>query len=164
MKTIILFMSAHGCTIKIAHQIAGELDGEVHLQNLKDHRPVDLNEYDRVVIGGSIHAGRIQRRVTQFCEQNLDELLRKEIGLFICCMYEGEKATEQLRDAFPETLRAHAKAAAIAGGELILDKMNLFERFVVKQVANVTADVRKIDKQALRTFTQALNKRLQTNE
>lgn len=51
----------------------------------------------------------IQKSIRSFCEQNLEALLQKETGLFICCMLK-EKQEEQLESAFPEALRAHNKA------------------------------------------------------
>lgn len=72
MKTLILFMSTHGCALKIAHQIAGQLSGEVQLHNLNISSNVNLSLYNRVIIGGSIHVGKIQSRVKVFCQDHLN--------------------------------------------------------------------------------------------
>lgn len=157
MKTLILFMSTHGCTIKIAHQISGQLSGEVQLHNLNISPNVNLSGYDRVIIGGSIHAGKIQRRISNFCEKHLEELLQKEVGLYICCMLEGDVAKEELKQAFPEELHQHAKTEAIMGGEFIFEKMNLFERFLVKNIAKTNQSVRKIDMNAVRNFSRIMD-------
>lgn len=158
MKTLIVFMSTHGCTIKIAHQIAGQLTGEVNLHNLSISPFINLNKYDRVIIGGSIHAGKIQRRITQFCEKNLNELLQKEVGLYICCMYEGDVAAQQMKQAFPAELHKHAKTEAIMGGEFLFEKMNMFERFLVKKITNTKHSVHKIDLKMVQDFTRTMEK------
>ncbi|MFV0377436.1 MAG: flavodoxin domain-containing protein [Mangrovibacterium sp.] len=156
MKTLILFMSTHGCALKIAHQIAGQLSGEVQLHNLNISSNVNLSLYNRVIIGGSIHVGKIQSRVKVFCQDHLNELLQKEIGLYICCMEEGEVARKELKQAFPEELHTHAKAEAIMGGEFIFEKMNVFERFLVKKIAKVNQTVHKIDWNVVNDFSRSM--------
>lgn len=158
MKTLILFMSSHGCALKIAHQIAGLLNGEVQLHNLNVSTSVNLALFDRIIIGGSIHAGKIQSRVSQFCQKHLDELMQKEIGLYICCMEEGNVARKELKEAFPVKLHEHAKAEAIMGGEFIFEKMNVFERFLVKKIAKVNQTVHRIDWNEVRNFSQMMER------
>ena len=48
--------------------------------------------YGAVVVGGSVHAGKIQKSVRAFCDRNLETLKGKRRGLFLCRMEEGEKA------------------------------------------------------------------------
>lgn len=40
-----------------------QLTGNVELYNLKENRVSILAEYNRVIIGGSIHMGKIQKEV-----------------------------------------------------------------------------------------------------
>ena len=42
----------------------------------------------------------------------------------MCCMEEGEKATNQFNEAFPDELIQHASATGIFGGEFNFEKMN----------------------------------------
>ncbi|WP_394697619.1 flavodoxin domain-containing protein [uncultured Sunxiuqinia sp.] len=100
--------------------------GYVTLKNLKEDRNPCFEDYDLVIIGGSIHAGQIQRRVREFRENNTEKLGLKEIGLFICCMMQGEQAQEQLNNAFPEKLHQYAKSKAILGSEYNFDKIRFF--------------------------------------
>lgn len=158
MKTLILFMSTHGCALKIAHQIASQLSGEVQLHNLNISPNVNLSHYDRVIIGGSIHAGKIQSRIKYFCQNHFGELLQKEIGLYICCMEEGDVARKELKQAFSDELHAHAKAEAIMGGEFIFEKMNVFERFLVKKIAKVNQTVHRIDWNVVNHFSRSMER------
>lgn len=50
-------------------------------------------------------------------------------------MEEGEVAQKQLQNAFPDELLNIAKATACFGGEFNFEKMNFFERLIVKKVA-----------------------------
>ena len=158
MKTMIIFMSTHGCTEQVVHELAGKLSGEVVLHHLKEDKHPDFSQSDRVIIGGSIHAGQIQRRVRDFCLNNLDQLTQKEIGLFICCMHEGKEATRQLSHAFPEKLHQYAKAEAILGGEFNFEKMGFLEKIVVKKVAKADRSVNNVDHGAIERFAKQMEK------
>ncbi|MFW5773203.1 MAG: flavodoxin domain-containing protein [Tangfeifania sp.] len=158
MKTLIAYSTTHGCTQKIAEQMSNYLDGEVKLANLKKQPSPDLSDFNRVIIGGSIHAGQIQKRVKDFCNENLDELLSKELGLFITCMETGETAQKQLKDAYPEELFYNAKITASFGGEFDFKRMNFFEKLIVKKVAHVKESTSHVDTESVKTFTKRMDR------
>ena len=162
MKTIITYSTTHGCTENVAGQIRDFLGDEVTLFNLKSKSPQpSLDDFERVIVGGSIHAGQIQKKVRDFCAQNSTILAEKELGLFICCMEEGEKAEEELKNVFPEELLAHAKATACLGGEFNFEKMNFLEKLIVKKVAKVDSTISKLNTKAVQRFSEEMNKRYQ---
>jgi menaquinone-dependent protoporphyrinogen oxidase len=157
MKTLIVYASAHGTTEKVAHSIARSMDnGHVEIINLKKENPFDLSVYDRIIVGGSIHAGQIQGRVKQFCEKNMLQLLEKQLGLFLCCMNEPEYQA-QFERAFPELLRKHASSSKIMGGEFLFDKMNFFQRLIVRKISGINESVSKIDEKSLQQFAEEMN-------
>ena len=161
MKTLISYASNHGCTEQAAKELKQIIGEGTILVNLKKEKKPDISDYGRVIIGGSIHAGQIQKRVTDFCAQNLGQLKEKEIGLFICCMHEGEVAQEQLKKAFPEGLHQVAKAEAVFGGAFDLERMKFLEKLVVKKVAKVTESVSNINHEEISHF--ANNMKMGTN-
>ena len=157
MKTLIVFASSHGTTEKVAHSIARSMNnGHVEFINLKKEKPYDLSVYDRIIVGGSIHAGQIQGRVKQFCEKNMLQLLEKQLGLFLCCMNEPEYQT-QFERAFPELLRNHATSSKIMGGEFLFDKMNFFQRLIVRKISGINESVSRIDEKSLQEFAEEMN-------
>lgn len=158
MKTLITYCTTHGCTEKAALELKNALEENVDLINLKKNSSPDLSIYDRVIIGGSIHAGQIQKKVKDFCSKNLNDLKSKELGLFICCMEEGEKAEAQFAEAFPKALRQNAKATACFGGEFDFEKMNYFQKLIVKKVAKISASTSKVDHDAIKKFSVKMDK------
>jgi menaquinone-dependent protoporphyrinogen oxidase len=146
MAAIIVYKSQHGCTEMCANELAKNLKDDATLVNLKKMPDADITEYETVLIGGSIHVGRIQKAV-----------LTKRIGLFICCMEEGEKAREEFDSAFPEQLREHAKATGIFGGAFNFDRMNFIEKTIVKKVAHIDKSVSKVNEDAIGEFIGKMN-------
>lgn len=157
MKTLIVYATKHGCTEKCATQLSGQLTGEVALCNLKTGPIPDLVQYDQVIIGGSIHIGKIQKDVSDFCARNLAELKIKKVGLFICCMYDGEVAETELNSSFPQELLTTAVAKEYFGGEFIFKKMNFLDRLIVKKVAKIDQDESKIITANINKFVQSMN-------
>jgi len=156
MNTAIVYMTQHGCTEKAATELSRILPGKTELFNLYKVSAPDLNPYDTIVIGGSIHYGRIQAGLQKFCNEHRGELMYKNLGLFICCMETGKNAEAEFENAFEEPLRRHAIAKGIFGGEFNFKKMTSFERVVIRHIANVKDNTSRIDLDAIRSFAGQL--------
>lgn len=158
MKTAIVYMSKHGTTEKVVKIISEHLTHQSYdVFNLRNNKTPDISEYDFVIIGGSIHAGMVQKRVKQFCISNANVLLDKKVGLFLCCMEVGEKATEQFNNAYPFELRQHAFYSGLMGGECLTDKMNFFERNLVRMAVGGPEKYPKLNDKAINTLLQELD-------
>jgi menaquinone-dependent protoporphyrinogen oxidase len=157
MSTLIVYITTHGCTEKAAQMLKEQLKDDVTIVNLKKSSRPDLSSFDTIIIGGSIHAGRIQGRVKRFCQAHLDTLKQKRLGLFLCCMEEGDTAQKQFDEAFPAELRTHAAVTGLFGGEFDFDKMSFFYRAIIKKMAGTTENVSKIKKDNIHQFAAKLN-------
>jgi len=154
MKNLIVFKSKHGTTRKIAMELQDRLGTyKTDLADLSKVKDVNLSQYDTVLIGGSIHMAKIQKKLTAFCDKHLDELLQKKIGLFMCFM-DMEHGKEEFEAAFPKALREHSDANGLFGGEFLFEEMNFMERMIIRKVSGVTESVSKIDHQAVKSFIE----------
>lgn len=158
MSTLIVFASKHGCTEKCANLLSKELKDKVDIVNLKTSKDVSISQYDKVIIGGSIYIGKIQKEVTAFCSKNLENLKGKKIGLFICAgMKEEDEINKKISEVFPSELLEVAVVKKHLGGEYYFDKMNFFERFIVKKIAKVSSSQSDILKDNISSFAKAMN-------
>jgi len=158
MKTAIIYASKHGCTDKCAHTLANELNNNAVLINLDVSTDVNFDEFNTVIIGGSIHAGSMNKKIKKFTEKSIDLLNQKRTGLFICCMEEeDEKVLEQFQNAYPESLRNKAIAHGFFGGEFNFDKMNFFEKAIIKKIAKTDQNVSKINYNNIKEFAQKIS-------
>ena len=157
MNTAIIYMSKHGTTEKIAELLKSKLEpDQTQIYNLKTIRSIDIEFYDTIIIGGSIHVGLMQKKIRQFIENNLDALLTKRIALFMICMQKDEKREEQFNNAFPAELREVSVANGLMGGEFCFDRMNFLERAIVKKIAGKSSNVNEIDNYAIENFINKL--------
>lgn len=157
MSTLIAYATKYGCTEKCASMLAKKLTGKVDLLNLKEGKSLDLSHYDKVIIGGSVYIGKIQKEAAEFCTKNLDELKNKKIGLFICGMQEKDAIDTELNASFPEELLSIASAKGYFGGEFIFKKLNFFERLVVKKISKIDKDISNILTENIDNFAKLMN-------
>ena len=157
MKTAIVFSSNHGTTEKASQLLKKQLKGDVDVINLKESSNLSLKDYDSVILGSSIYAGSVKSKLKQFIKQNQRDLMTKKIGLFLCCMYEGDKAAKQFETAYPKELRELSVSNGLFGGEFILTNLNFFERKIIKMIDGVTTDVSKLDVQEIQKFANRFN-------
>jgi menaquinone-dependent protoporphyrinogen oxidase len=154
VNILILYATKHGSSEKAAHILKEKLNGQVTLFNLSKEKNIPvLYEFDNLILGGSIHAGQVQSELKKFCTQYKAQILEKPFGLFLCCM-DADKATLQFEQAYPEVLRNASLANGLFGGEFLLDRMNVMERFLVKKIAKVTQSVSQINDEAIHQFAQ----------
>lgn len=142
MRTLVAYASRYGTTEDCARELAKRLPGEVVLRDLRRNGREPIEGFDAVVVGGPIYAGRILAAVERFCDRNRKPLLRAAVGLFICCLYTGERAQAELESAFPAWLTAHARVRKVIGGAIEVQRLSLLDRFLVRAV--VDHDVRTV--------------------
>ena len=154
MKTVIAYATKSGTTEICAAMLQSEIYG-ADLVNLDEDSP-DLELYDTVLIGGPIRYGSIHHAVRSFCKENIDILLTKNVGLFICCG-SNEASGQYFKNSFPPNLLSHAFEKQSFGGEFRLEQLPLFEKWVIKMIAQGKKHEGKpaIDSLAIHTFAEA---------
>lgn len=158
MKILILYASKYGCTEDCSNYLKDKLNQEVKTINLKDAGSVDLQQYDWVIIGGSIYIGKIQKEVKVFCEQNLQSLLTKNIILFMCCTTPDQESGFFIKN-FPASLRKHAEKTVNMGGELRQHKMGFFDKKITAMVSKLEPKKNEILYKNIDGLADFLNKK-----
>ena len=154
-KTLIAYSTTLGCTEQCASRLKEDLGEGVEMVRISRRRRFNLQNYDTIIVGGSIHEGMIQRSVHKFCESNLEVLLKKAIGLFVCCMDPDANEQELIQRAFPDELIKHALASGFFGGELNIKKMNLLQKIMTRKAARLQKEP-DIDFQKILQFARRL--------
>lgn len=157
-NSLIIFASDHGTVEKCVKELFIQMDGKVDLCNLNSREiNPDLSAYDTIIIGGSIRSGKIQNVISKFCEANISTLIQKNIGLFINCIYSGEKALKQLDDAYPASLNEIAIVRDYFGGEIDELNLNYLERMITKQMIEQDNLIVKLSKEKITLFAQKMS-------
>jgi menaquinone-dependent protoporphyrinogen oxidase len=160
MNILIAYATKYGCTEKCANMLSGflkENDPSIAVVDLGSRQKIDLNDYDTVIIGGPITAGKINSKIRKFCESSLSELLKKKIGLFICGA-SAEQAQKELSDNFPQELLNRASAKGYFGYEFNLEKMNFAMKAIIKKISKVDKSVSNILVDNIKEFALNIKK------
>ncbi len=153
MKTLIVFDSKHGTVKDCATKVGDKLNGEVSLVQVQNKKQwPSLDEYDQVIIGGSIHAGKLQKSITEFCQVNLDKLLQKKVGIFLCTLTPVAEAFHYIEELFPPKLVEHAAAKSCFGGAMYYERMNFVERFIMKKITKSSVNLYQVSDDTIEDF------------
>ena len=159
MKTAIIYASKHGTTEKVAGSIAQKLSetNEVELFSLKKNPNPDITGFEMIICGSSIYAGQASGKIKSFCKANETVLLQKKTGLFVCGMHPNKAQQEkELNEAYPAVLLKKAVATGFLGGEFLFEKLNFFERLMIKKIAKTNSSVHRINWDAMDGFVEKL--------
>ncbi len=153
MKSVIIYSSKNGTT-KRCSQILAQKIGDAELLDIKKARGLSLSCYDTVMIGSSIRMGQINKKIRKFCDENAQELLNKNLGLFICSSIE-ENINRDFNANFDKSLLKNCRYRAWFGGEINLKKTRGIDKFIIKMV------VKMFEKNENKNFPQINEKNIE---
>ncbi len=131
MKLLIAYATKTGTARDCAEMLGSHFEGhEVVLADLEGEMP-PLSDFDAVVIGSHVRAGRIHKRAKQFaaeCEGNLGE---KPLGLYLCCCF-GDAAEDYFKKNYSQSLLERSVANLFFGGEIRMERQKGIDKLIMK--------------------------------
>lgn len=155
MPTLIIYASKHGSAEKAANKLYQNLKDEKEIVNIKENNRPFIDNFDTIIIGGSIYGGKIQKEIQKFIEDNLETLLDKKIGFYLCCGIQKD-FEKQLENSIPKKLLDNTSVAGYFGYEYNTDKMNFFEKTMVKFAAKDKAGKSNINEKNIEEFARKI--------
>ncbi|MGL4345996.1 MAG: flavodoxin domain-containing protein [Cellulosilyticaceae bacterium] len=134
MKTLIVYSSVYGFTESCAKRLAANIAQGADLICLGPLNMPNITAYDQIIIGTPIYLGQINMWIKIFCENKLEQLMRKQVGVFVCCGLLDE-VDEVIGTSFPKQLIIAAKSIEVLGGEVDYDKLRIYHKAVVRVMA-----------------------------
>ena len=142
---LVIYGTGEGQTQKVAESIASALAERGHYAEAVDAEewPDDRSaaDFDAVIVGASIHAGKHQSAVTEFVERERDGLSASPSAFFQLSLSSAagddggrEKAAGYV-DAFLEETDWHPDRIGLFGGALRYSKYGFLKRLLIKQIA-----------------------------
>ncbi|PAT02185.1 hypothetical protein CI105_02240 [Candidatus Izimaplasma bacterium ZiA1] len=131
---LIVYASKKGATRKVAQMIKDNKEN-IQLVDINEKLP-NLNEYENIYIGTPIYIGMINKKIKKLINENLEILLTKKVNIFLVGMNEKELENTIINN-FPKSLREKSIIVHV-GGAYYFNKLNFFQKLIVKKVANIT--------------------------
>ena len=124
--------------------------------NLKKAKVPKIDGYDFILIGGSIHMGKVQKSIKKFINNNKSILKKKRMGLFISCGYH-ENSDDYFNVILGESLYKHATVKADIGYAYYLEKMNTVYRKMIIEFAKIDESVESFNLDEIKMITNYIN-------
>lgn len=151
-KVLVAYASKHGATKEIAEKI-GEVLGRRHMDVdiIPAHGVKDLSGYDAVVLGSAAYIGLWRRQAVTFLKKNREWLSALPVWLFISGPTGSGEPKELLKGwLYPKSLgqvieEIKPRDIACFGGRIDAGNLNLFEKWIVRNVNAPEGDFRDWD-------------------
>lgn len=145
---MIIYDSKYGTVKKVADKVGNNLSMDVIHINQKP----DLKSAHKIIIGCSIHIGKIQKSISKFINLNKDELMKKKLAIFICTLTPIEEAAGIFIDKnFDQDIVKHTKFYFV-GGEANYDEMNFINRFIIKKISKKKESFSTLDENIIESI------------
>jgi len=146
-KNLIVYATQYGCAEEVAKTIAAQLEGETTVLNAKTDKVKNIAEYDRIILGGSLYAGKVQKEIKDFTVAHRNEILSKPLGIFLCGIGLTDTGIANSSDfSFDQEIRQHAKIMDMVGGKLDYSKISFMDKFIINTVTKKMIKYKKDDK------------------
>ncbi len=129
---ILVYTSTYGGTKNIIDHLAGLLPEDVKILTFNELSGKELQQAERIAIGGAIHGGALQTELKEFLEEKTEELRKKRLALFLTCM-QREYVEEYFLREFPHELTGEADVLLCLGGDADPDRLNAINRRILKR-------------------------------
>lgn len=153
MKILVLYGTTEGQTGKIAEFCAGHLGASGHDFVVKDCSKrlsdLEISDFDRVILAGSVHQGRHQETLESFVfarRQELESVPTLLISVSLSIAFEnGEEEAVGYVQTFAEMSEFQPRDVVLIGGALKFEKYgyymsNIVEHVVLKDREQITED------------------------
>lgn len=133
MNTLIIYASTYGYTEEMVNKMVNESNHQFDSINILKNKSIDLTHYENIIIGSCIYVGQINKELKKYLSNNHDELMHKNVGLFLACAFE-EQFNTHLSNNFSQDILDHSKIQVNLGGKLQKDKLNFAHKVLVNMI------------------------------
>lgn len=140
---LVLFGTGEGQTEKVATRIGDVLIDRGHEATTVDASEISpdfaIDDFDAILVGASIHAGKHQPSIREFITANRDALATKPTAFFQVSLSSADEGDEAQAagyvEEFIEATDWHPDRIGLFGGALRYTEYGFLKRLVMKQIA-----------------------------
>ncbi len=146
IKTLLLHSSREGQTEKILSFIEDRLtDHQCQKVNLHHIDDIDLLQYDKIVIGASIHYGHLNKKLYQFIDRYKQQLQESKVAFYcvnLTARKEEQKKDTPQKSAYVQTFLKKSPweptLIGVFAGALYYPRYTWFDRVMIRFIMSIT--------------------------
>jgi menaquinone-dependent protoporphyrinogen oxidase len=145
-KIIIIYSTTDGHTRKICHQLQKMIEQQAHqveLVSINDAQQVDLQLFDKIVIGASIRYGKHSPQVYEFIRTN-QQLLESKPNAFFSVNLVARKPEKRQPESNPyvrkflKQISWQPREVTVFAGKLDYQKYSFWDRLIIQLIMWMT--------------------------
>jgi len=145
-KILIIYSSTLGQTRKIGDRLGQEIEQKGHqvtLVSIEDESQVDLQTFDKIVIGASIHYGKHSSKIIGFIDRNKLLLDSKPNAFFSVNIVarnpdKNQPGNNPYLRKFLKQIAWNPRELAVFAGKLEYPKYSFFDRLMIRLIMFIT--------------------------
>ncbi len=161
MSVLLIYDTKSGVTKDITRLLVNKINHSVTVVSLDEIKTVDLDTFDRIILGAPIYMGYIIKSMRVFVVKHIETLLSKEIHLFTVGADETINLDKYLRLSYPAKLIDRAASKMHLGGEIRLETRRLLNKLIARQVMEefqkTKQTIASIHHENIAAFAEAFN-------
>ncbi|MEH6454654.1 MAG: menaquinone-dependent protoporphyrinogen IX dehydrogenase [Psychromonas sp.] len=166
VKTLVLYSSVEGQTLKIIERITALIEGESTIVNIDDNPKIDFSAYDKVLIGGSIRYGHLRKNLLNFVNHNKKQLDAIPNAFFLVCLTarkpeKANPANNTYMIKFDQLSQWHPRLKGVFAGALLYSRYNWWQTLLIQMIMKMTGgstdtskDIELTDWSKVETFSK----------
>jgi menaquinone-dependent protoporphyrinogen oxidase len=142
-KTLIIYSSVDGQTLKIINKITSLIEGEFTVMNIDKQQECDFSQYSKILIGASVRYGNFRKNILEFVNKNQPQLDLLPNALFVVCLTarKPEKAVPENNVYMTKFLRLSQWQPSFKGvfaGSLMYSRYNWWQTLIIQLIMKMT--------------------------
>ncbi|MFT6985216.1 MAG: menaquinone-dependent protoporphyrinogen oxidase [Psychromonas sp.] len=143
IKTLVLYSSVDGQTLKIIERITAQIEDEITLFNVEQPVDIDFSEYDKVLIGASIRYGNFRKSLLKFVNKHKIQLDQLPNAFFLVCLTarKPEKANPEnnaYMTKFDQLSLWQPRLKGVFAGALLYSRYNWWQTLIIQLIMKMT--------------------------
>lgn len=144
-KMLVLYSTVDGQTLKIINAMEEELKSDYHCEvmSIEECQHLDLNIFDKVLIGASVRYGHLNKKLYKFLEKHHESLSSID-NAFFCVNLTARKEEKNTPEtnAYMQKFLVKSpwipKQQAVFAGALLYSKYNWWQTLIIQLIMKIT--------------------------
>ena len=142
-RTLVIYSSVDGQTLKIVKRITALMEGEISLLNVDEHLEIDFSQYDKVLIGASIRYGNFRRNLLDFVNKHKIQLDLLPNAFFLVCLTarkpeKANPANNAYMAKFDQLSQWQPRLKGVFAGALLYSRYNWWQTLIIQLIMKIT--------------------------